>query len=312
MTDQPKTCPVCDRENQPQATTCRFCGAPLSRQHPRAQWAHPFDTDGSGWDVRCCEVEPGVHVALRHDESGRMVSFDPHREGGALIGCPDPTTGPIEGMDPPDVDLGPLLASLGEGPWGVLPLHARIRVNKQGWLTISYLDRLDAPARTEVLYYHDRVHLGRLHLTVFFMRPGQDNPHLTAADQPPPPTRRFVKGKLLFLRLTETGQELLVDPHLPGGLILGRGDPASERSPDVDLTNFGAQQAGVSRRHARLAADEAGTLTLIDLDSANGTWLNGQRLPANLPGALQDGDEIRLGLLKFIITFVESPDTDSV
>lgn len=310
MSEQPQTCPVCERDNTPDATTCRYCGASLLARHPRAHWAIPFDTDGSGWDVRACQPEPGVHVVLRHEESGQLVSFDPHREGGVLIGCQDPALGPIAGIDPPDVDLAPLLAALGEGQWGVLPLHARIRLNRHGWLTISYLDRLDAPARTEVLYYRDRVQLGRLPLTVLFMRPGQANPHLTA-EVKPHATRRFVKGKLLFLRLPDAGTELLVDPHTPGGLVLGRSDPRSAHGPDVDLADFGAAEAGVSRRHARLAADEAGTLTLTDLDSANGTRLNGQRLPPNLPGALQDGDEIRLGHLTLRIAVVESPDSSS-
>lgn len=46
-----------------------------------------------------------------------------------------------------------------------------------------------------------------------------------------------------------------------------------------------------SRRHARVEPRQ-GTQVLIDLDSANGTFVNGQRVQQH---ALRDGDEIRIG-----------------
>lgn len=54
-------------------------------------------------------------------------------------------------------------------------------------------------------------------------------------------------------------------------------------------------EPSVSRRHAAVLADEAGAWWLRDLESRNGTFLNG--LPVGHPhgGRLQDGDELRLG-----------------
>lgn len=52
----------------------------------------------------------------------------------------------------------------------------------------------------------------------------------------------------------------------------------------------------VSRRHAEIRRQEEGFI-LRDLDSTNGTWLNGQRLSA--PALLQDGDVIAIGDASF-------------
>ena len=50
----------------------------------------------------------------------------------------------------------------------------------------------------------------------------------------------------------------------------------------------------VSRRHARLSI--AGSdVVVTDLNSRNGTFLNGTRLSAHRPYQIRDGDEIRLG-----------------
>ena len=46
-----------------------------------------------------------------------------------------------------------------------------------------------------------------------------------------------------------------------------------------------------------------GALHIVDNDSANGTYLNGQRLVARQPRILRDGDDIRLGHLVVRVTF---------
>ena len=54
--------------------------------------------------------------------------------------------------------------------------------------------------------------------------------------------------------------------------------------------------ARASRRHAQIAWDGE-TATLTDLDSANGTFLNGRRITA--PETLRDGDEIAIASAVF-------------
>ncbi len=51
------------------------------------------------------------------------------------------------------------------------------------------------------------------------------------------------------------------------------------------------KHAEVSRRHAGVRRDEQG-ITLVDLESTFGTWVNGERISRHL---LQDGDRIRFG-----------------
>lgn len=77
-------------------------------------------------------------------------------------------------------------------------------------------------------------------------------------------------------------------------IVLGRKDPDTGESPNVDLSEFGAEEAGVSRRHAIITIRD-GVLHLVDNRSSNGTFLNEQRLIAEQPRVLRHGDDIRLG-----------------
>ena len=61
----------------------------------------------------------------------------------------------------------------------------------------------------------------------------------------------------------------------------------------LDLTKYGAQQLGVSRRHARIT-HTGENYVLQDLGSTNGTWVNNQRLLANELYQLRDNDIINL------------------
>jgi pSer/pThr/pTyr-binding forkhead associated (FHA) protein len=84
--------------------------------------------------------------------------------------------------------------------------------------------------------------------------------------------------------------------------VVGRADTTSPRQPDFDLTPYGALEKGVSRMHATIERSDD-TLTLVDMGSANGTHLNGQRLIPDQPRVLRDGDEIRFGKLVAHIYF---------
>jgi len=78
--------------------------------------------------------------------------------------------------------------------------------------------------------------------------------------------------------------------------IIGRTDRRKPERPDLDLTAYGGLEKGVSRLHA--AIERTGdTLSLVDLGSSNGTFLNGDRLCPHQPYLLHEGDEIHLGKL---------------
>ena len=84
--------------------------------------------------------------------------------------------------------------------------------------------------------------------------------------------------------------------------VIGRFDKESGTAPDVDLSRFDAHKKGVSRRHAELVIDED-MLKVVDLNSSNATYVNGQKLVAYQSRILQDGDELRLGHLILSIHF---------
>lgn len=85
-------------------------------------------------------------------------------------------------------------------------------------------------------------------------------------------------------------------------LVIGRYDPDTAESPQIDLRDFGATEKGVSRRHASIIRRD-GALRIVDRGSPNGTYLNGQKLIAEQPRVLRDGDDIRLGHLVLQIHF---------
>lgn len=85
-------------------------------------------------------------------------------------------------------------------------------------------------------------------------------------------------------------------------IILGRTDLLTASISHFDLTRYGGHDRGVSRTHAVLRFAEEG-IYLTDLNSANGTYLNGTRIAPNEPKILKDNDELRLGTLPIIIRF---------
>lgn len=84
--------------------------------------------------------------------------------------------------------------------------------------------------------------------------------------------------------------------------VIGRAD-GKENDADVDLNPYGAFQNGVSRRHAAIS-QEKGTIYIEDLESTNGTRINGFQLPPNEKFRLRDGDELEFGRIRIVIRFV--------
>lgn len=98
--------------------------------------------------------------------------------------------------------------------------------------------------------------------------------------------RLVIQGSNTVLQITPGKQEI----------VLGREDPVSNIFPDIDLDPHGGQDAGVGRMHARISMT-GGQTYIEDLNSVNHTWVNKQIIPANQKVLLNNGDEIRLGLL---------------
>ncbi len=75
---------------------------------------------------------------------------------------------------------------------------------------------------------------------------------------------------------------------VPRLVVLRNPETVLGRSSDVDVT---LEARGVSREHAKVVIAE-GTATLVDLESRNGTFVNGESVDL-VP--LREGDEIHLG-----------------
>ena len=73
-------------------------------------------------------------------------------------------------------------------------------------------------------------------------------------------------------------------------MLIGRRDDRRDIHPEVPLRDPGA-----SRRHAKLLRNADGSVTLLDLASANGTWVNGAELAPGTRRALAEGDAVTLG-----------------
>jgi uncharacterized Zn finger protein (UPF0148 family) len=99
---------------------------------------------------------------------------------------------------------------------------------------------------------------------------------------------------------------MLTGDEFPIGesVVIGRFD--EETGPvDVDLSNL-PEGVYISRRHAKIYRDPSGQWFVEDLGSRNGTFLlpggtgQLQKLQANQPTQINDGDEIAFGNARFI------------
>jgi CheY-like chemotaxis protein len=106
------------------------------------------------------------------------------------------------------------------------------------------------------------------------------------------------------LRIHDT--PLTVRMDVRGRLVLGRSDVGAKIFPDLDLTPYGGQDKGVSRRHAAILA-ELDRLAIVDLGSTNGTSVNGQRLKPNCPYRLRHGDDIQVGEVRIEVRLSVMP-----
>jgi pSer/pThr/pTyr-binding forkhead associated (FHA) protein len=115
-----------------------------------------------------------------------------------------------------------------------------------------------------------------------------------------PPSPRKSQSKPLpessvSLKVLDTGAII----PLEGGLefTLGRVSGNQPILPDLDLTPYSAYESGVSRLHATIKIEKPG-ISVTDLGSANGTRVNGKKIPPHTPQLLENGDILTMGKFK--------------
>jgi FHA domain len=107
------------------------------------------------------------------------------------------------------------------------------------------------------------------------------------------------KAKLSVVRGGRKGQEF---PLEEGNNLVGRWDPETGSFPEVDL-DADDPEAKISRKHA-LVRIENGKITIEDIGSLNGTYVNRQpRLSPGSPAEIKSGDEVIIGktFLKLVV-----------
>jgi hypothetical protein len=102
----------------------------------------------------------------------------------------------------------------------------------------------------------------------------------------------------LHIEIVSTGRQIELPPIAK--VRIGRLDAANNVVPDLDLTPDVQPGDGVSRLHCRIH-QRGSTYLVEDIGSANGTFLNGQRLTSYLSYVLENGDELQLGRFKIKI-----------
>jgi hypothetical protein len=123
--------------------------------------------------------------------------------------------------------------------------------------------------------------------------PGAQPGYAPPVSQPVYPAVAAVQGRLVV----QGTNAVLSFPPGKAEILVGREDPVSGVFPEVDLTDHGGDEAGVSRQHARIFIQ--GTQVFIeDLNSTNYTYVNQQRVMPGQPQPLNSGDEVRFGRMK--------------
>jgi K+-sensing histidine kinase KdpD len=120
-------------------------------------------------------------------------------------------------------------------------------------------------------------------------------PYVTVDERKMPVWR--VRFSLVSDKRQKFGLEINDEVHL------GRGKNETDL---IDLTQYGAEQLGVSRRHVALRPT-ASNLFVMDLGSTNGTRRNGRSIGFNTPYSIADGDVLTLGNLQLLVHIVKRP-----
>ncbi len=117
------------------------------------------------------------------------------------------------------------------------------------------------------------------------------------ADMQMMPPEHYGRDSLLILQMRDSGAYFKIRPqNYTHELVIGRSSSNTAMKPDVDLMQENADEFGVSRLHIAIQyVMENNTLIVFDLGSANGSFINGQKLHPSEKRILRNGDELRIG-----------------
>lgn len=292
-------CPACGAGNVPGEAFCDYCGTPLEAPVPSAEPMPELEPVSSAKEL---EVEPAAPEAPAEEP----VAEEPAEE----VPPPEPSAAPEE-APPAEEPIETVVPAVEEKP--VCPACGAEVLPGEAFCANCGASLTQAPISPEVEAEPAAEPVpagpptcpacgtevepadafcsacGFALVPVAVPEPAEE----VAAVATPTPVAAGPR-----LVLVDSGAEI----PLPAGeeILVGREDPVSGVYPDIDLTPHGGEQAGVSRRHARLIV-EGGSYFVEDLDSTNFTFLNKQKLAAKTRQPVGDGDEIRFGRIAVVL-----------
>lgn len=81
-----------------------------------------------------------------------------------------------------------------------------------------------------------------------------------------------------------------------GDTLVGRSDPVTGITPEVDLSPLDSQRS-TSRRHAKIYQMGGTYYVMEEIGVMNGTFVNDHRVATGTPVPIQDGDALKFGLV---------------
>jgi hypothetical protein len=129
------------------------------------------------------------------------------------------------------------------------------------------------------------------------------SPVPVAAPSPPaaapvPSAARASSGataSALALQHPTSGQRFVLEPGRDEYLV-GRVDPVTGTMPEINLGPLDVARS-LSRRHAKLLRQGAELFVREEVGTANGTFVNGQRIATGTAVAIKPGDRLRFGTI---------------
>lgn len=104
-------------------------------------------------------------------------------------------------------------------------------------------------------------------------------------------------------RLVAADPEMEFFLNREGDTLVGRSDPVTGITPDIDLTALDTQRS-TSRRHAKLYQMGGHFYVMEEIGVMNGTFVNDNRVATGTPVPLQSGDTVKFGLVS--LTFLST------
>jgi CRP-like cAMP-binding protein len=124
-----------------------------------------------------------------------------------------------------------------------------------------------------------------------------------AAPRKPAPSRERAAPVRDVWRLISGDGQTEFFMNREGDTLVGRADPVTGITPDVDLSPLDPQRS-TSRRHAKLYQLAGHFYVMEEIGVMNGTFVNETRLATGAPVAIQNGDTLKFGLVA--LTFQDS------